>query len=523
MSNELIVPVLSFKEKAQIISNPEKMYELKKLYSLPLVESCLHFVNNFVFTYDPRNKNDKVIPFKLFKKQTDFFYWLWERYVNQEDAAIDKCRDVGATWCFIAFATWIMLFQKNAAVGIYTFKATECHRAGDPATLFGKVEFILGNLPSFFRQSIDSKNMFFHNTETGSSIAGASGENPFRGDRKSIIFSDECAFYEQADKIEASMSEASPCKIYVSTHAGTDTIFFQKTSSGAIPVFVFEWYDNPMHNQAWFDKRKEKAELEGTMHIFQREILRNAHASIASVLIPSIWVNAAKRVTAELRGRKIVSVDVADEGTDTNACFCFDGNMPVDIDEWSTDDPNESARRVFFRAVDFGADEIRYDCIGVGAGLKAGFNSILEELQKEPEKNKKALAMKIIGWSAAGSVVRPDDSDYGYVQEGDKTNGDIFENSKAQAYFKVRNEFLQTFYCSEGKNHDATKVINFKHIVEHRLFNKFVNEMSQPIQRLSSRGKVLVDKKGKSSKSPNLADAYMIGRAEIEYVGSVWD
>jgi phage terminase large subunit len=514
---------LTWQEKISIINDTEKLKALKELYSLPMIESCIHFINNFVYTYDPRNKNEKITPFYLFKKQEEFIKWLWDRYKKLEDGAVDKCRDVGATWCFIAFSTWLLLFQKESAVGLYTYKATECDNAGNPATLFGKIELILNNIPLYFKKDIISKNMYILNEFNGANIAGSSGDNPFRGDRKSIIFQDECAFYEQADKIEGAMSEASNCKIYVSTHAGTDTVFYNKVTSGAIPVFIFEWYDNPKHNQEWFDKKKQKAEQEGTMHIFQREILRNALASIASVLIPSIWVNAAKKITQELPGKKIVSVDVADEGTDTNALFCFDGNMPIDIDEWSTDDPNVSARKAFFKAVEFGAEEIRYDCIGVGAGLKAGFNSIIEELRKDPKKNEKALKIKIIGWSAAGKVVRPDDNDYGEALSGDKTNNEIFENAKAQGYFKIRNEFLHTYYCMNNEKHDTNKVINFKYIVSHKLFNKFTNEISQPVQRLSARGKIIVDKKGKNSKSPNLADAYMIGRAELEFVGSIWD
>jgi hypothetical protein len=538
--------ILTYKEKIEIIQDKERLFEYQKRYMLPTVEACIDFILNWVDTFDPRNEMDKVLPFHLFDKQIEFIRWLWQRYKNQEDGVVDKCRDIGATWCFIAFSMWMLLFQKNISIALFTFKATECDRSGDISTLFGKCDFILEKLPKMFIENVISKNMHIRNEALNSDIVGASGDNPLRSNRRSIIFKDESAFYEQAEKIDAAVSESSNCKIDVSTHAGTDTVFYNKVTSGAIPVFTFDWYDNPKHTQEWFDKKKAKALAEGTFHIFQREILRNAQASIASVLIPSEWVNTSKTCTVELRGKKIVTLDVADEGFDTNALCVIDGNVPVDLDEWQTDDPNISARKVFYKALEFDADEIRYDCIGVGAGVKAGFNNILEELNKrqselelliektynneehktalqnEFNRNAKALKIKIIGWAASGAVLRPDDCDYGDKNDNDKTNGELFENAKSQAYFKIRNEFLQTYYQSNNQQHNPDKLICFKHIQEHRLFNKFLNEISQPIQKLSARGKILIDKKG-SGKSPNLAEAWLIGRAEIEFNLSIWD
>ncbi len=515
--------MFSEKEKLQIINDKEKLFEIKKFYSIPLIESCIDFINEWVFIYDPWNENDKVLPFHLFNKQEEFLCWLWDRYKKREDGAVDKCRDVGATWTFVAFSIWILLFQKNISIAFFTFKALECHRIGDISTLFGKANFILDRLPKEFKEDVESKLMYLRNKETNSDIVGAAGDNPLRSNRRSIIFKDESAFYEQAEMIDAAMSESSNCKIDISTHAGTNTVFYNKVTSGALPVFIFDWYDNPIHTQEWFDKRKKKALLEGTYHIFQREILRNAQASIASVLIPSEWVNSSKQCEIRLTGKKIVSLDVADEGTDTNALCSIDGNVLMDLDEWQTPDPNVSARKTFFKAVEVGADEIRFDCIGVGAGVKAGFNSIIEELQKDPDKNQKALNIRIIGWSAAGKVIRPKDNDYGDRGEGEKTNEELFENAKAQAYFKIQNEFLHTFHYINNEKYDETKLICFKDVMSHRLFNKFVNELSQPIQKLSARGKTLIDKKGKG-KSPNLADCYMIARAELEpELASSWD
>ena len=538
--------LLSYKDKIEIMCNQERLFEYKKRYMLPTVEACLDFINNWVFTFsfDP-DKKEKIVPFLLFPKQIEFINWLWDRFKKREDGAVDKCRDIGATWCFVSFAMWILLFLRNESISFFTFKASECDRSGDISTLFGKCDFVLERLPKLFIENVISKNMHIQNLAFNSEIVGVSGDNPTRSNRRSIIFRDEAAFYEQAEKIDNAMSEASACKIDISTHNGTNTVFYQTVTSGAVPVFIFDWWDNPIHTQEWFDKKKAKALLKGTYNQFRQEILRDPHAMSENILIPNDWVNCAKQVEIELTGKIIVALDVADTGIDTNALTCVNGNVLLDIDEWQSDDPNVSARKTFYKALDIGADEIRYDCIGVGAGVKAGFNNIIEEirkrhseletliylekdidkkqsLQNEFKKIEKALKIKILGWAASGAVLRPDDCDYGDKQDNDKTNGELFENAKSQAYFKIRNEFLNTFYYINNQKHDNTKLICFKRVINHHLFNKFINEISQPIQKLTARGKIIIDKKG-DGKSPNICESWLIARAEVDLHLSVWD
>lgn len=511
---------ISYKERLKTKTDQNLLLQYKKLYSIPYneVESCIDFINRFCWTYDPRLPKSKTIPFELYPKQVDFIIWLFERYKKQEDGCVDKCRDVGATWCFIAFSIFLLLFRNNTSIAFFTFKASECHTIGKMGTLFEKANFIIENLPELFKGPIETKLMLITNHQTKSVIVGASGDNPLRGDRQTIIFKDESAFYEQAESIEAAMSKSSDCKIDISTHAGTNTLFYQKTISGEIPMFTFDWWENPKHNQEWFDKEKKKYYANGLIHIFKREIERNPLASVENILIPAEWTHSAKVCDKIITGKKISSLDVADEGTDMNAQIIFDGNTPLFLDEWSSPDPNETARRAFWNAVKYNCDEFRYDNIGVGTGIKAGLNIILEELNKNVIKNAQILKMNIIGWSASGKVVRPDDFDY----DEKRPNKDFFENAKAQAYYKIRDEFLHTYHYQNRQPHDSSKLINFSKIIDHPLFIKLMAELSQPLQKLSASGKIIIDKKAKS-KSPNLADAYMIGRAEIVLFISVWD
>lgn len=61
------------------------------------------------------------------------------------------------------------------------------------------------------------------NPENGAVIVGEAGDNIGRGNRTSIYFKDESAFYEHPDTIDAALSQTSNCKIDISTPNGDST------------------------------------------------------------------------------------------------------------------------------------------------------------------------------------------------------------------------------------------------------------------------------------------------------------
>jgi hypothetical protein len=492
---------------------PDKYF---KAYQYPTVDACIDFINRFVFTYDPRQKYKKI-PFFLYPRQEEFIQWLWDLYMKRQNGVCDKARDVGASWGFIAFSVWLMLFQVNTSIGIFSFKADSVDKIGDISTLFGKIRFILDNLPALFIEGIKSNYFYIRNSTTNSDISGASGDNPGRGDRRSIYFKDESAFYERAEVIEAALSETSDCIIDISTHQGTNTLFYQKVSSGAIPVFIFEWFSNPNHTQEMYNVKRQAALDQGLIHIFQREIDRNPGASIENVVVPTEWVRSALQDKIIITGKRISALDVADGGVDTNAQCIMDGNQLISITEWGdTQDVTATSERAFWTAVDNDCVEFRYDNIGVGADVRGAVRKIKEAIEAIPEaertdRQKKALDMKIVGWSAAGKVIDPIESD-----TGDKRNDELFENAKSQAYWRVRFQFFNTWRYANGKDCDQSQVISFAKLAGQAIINKFMNEISQPQKDTSASGKIIINKKPKGTKSPNMMEALIIARAKIE-------
>lgn len=530
---------ISWNERARIVNDPQEVKKYYNAYHYGCAEAAIDFISRFCFTMDPRKLTDRVLPFELFKKQEEYITWLWNRYIGREDGVVDKCRGVGMSWMNSAFAVYLLIFQFSVTVSMFSYKAEEVHTLKDIDTLIEKCIFIIDKLPSLFRSDIEHKHMRINNNKNGSIIAGKSGLDAGRGGRSSIFFLDECSKYPNAESIEAAVSQNALCKIWGSTHHGTNTLFYRKTTSGANPVFVIDWWEIPLFDQAWYDKEKEKAEAEGTMHVFQQEVERNAGASVENVVVPFDWVSAAMRNKVRVTGKRISGLDPASEGGDTHGFCIVNGNCIEYAIESGEGDPGDATDRYFWLSIEKECDEFRYEPNGVGVGVAQRLKEILIkaktekaelelkvskskdkeeilEMESEIKRFQKALDITIIAWNPGGAVIRPNETDY-----ADKKNSEFFENAKAQAWWKVRDEFLQTFRAVNGKDHDESALISFPDEMTLKL-NKLTQEVSQPQYKPSKSGKTMIDKKPKGTKSPNIGDAYMFCRAEVEIEWQSW-
>jgi hypothetical protein len=159
------------------------------------------------------------------------------------------------------------------------------------------------------------------NPENGAAIVGEAGDNIGRGNRTSIYFKDESAFYERPQAIDAALSQTSNCKIDVSTVNGNGNPFYQKRHSGKIPVFTFHWRDDPRKDAAWYQKQRDTLDPV----IVAQEIDIDYNASVADSWISGDSIAAAQnngpaQVTAI--GKWRVGVDAAHFGDDESIIHC---------------------------------------------------------------------------------------------------------------------------------------------------------------------------------------------------------
>ena len=222
-------------------------------------------------------------------------------------------------------------------------------------------------------------------------------------------------------------------------------------------------------------------------------------------IIKPVWIESAvdahKRLNFAASGRKIVGFDVADDGADANAICFAHGSVVLGLEEWRGEDVIKSALRTHSKAVEWQADEIVFDSIGVGAGVKAKYREI--------ETNQ----INCIGFNAGAAVFNPDS----FYTQG-KKNGDMFANIKAQAWWQLRDRFYKTYRAIKyGDVYPVDEMISLSSDIPDLDYLKA--ELSRPRVDYDNNGKVRVESKKDMRKrgipSPNKADALVMCFAPI--------
>lgn len=507
-----------------MVDKPELIIGAKEYYSDPA--NWAEFVEHWMITYDPRNSKNKdlpaTLPFVFFPRQREFFDFLISCWQDGESGLVEKCRDMGATWECCSFSVCMWLFSEGSAVGFGSRKEQLVDKIGDPDSIFQKIRMLLDGIPSFFlpegyNSKVHCSYMKVINPQNGSTITGEAGDNIGRGGRKSIYFKDESAHYERPELIEAALGDNTDCQIDISSVNGTANVFARRRKNGIVwdgktiiepgvtRVFVFDWRDHPLKTQEWYDKRRNKAEREGLLHIFAQEVDRDYAAAVEGILIPAQWVQAAvdleKRfpMLAGMRNGKILSaLDVADEGGDLNSQADRQGITLIGLDKWAEGDTGQTADKAVMRCRMINAEELQYDCIGVGAGVKAETNR-LQRLNKLP------VRLKVIPWNAGGALINPN----GHSIPGDiesPLNKNLYGNLKAQGWWNLRIRFEKTWrYVNKGVHYPVSELINIPSDTPY--FHDLLSELSQPTYGQNGSGQIIVNKKPDGTRSPNLADS----------------
>lgn len=325
MVNEIWPPDYDavYKERSErlerIRKDPAILSGLKEYYKDHPVE----FITDWGMTFDPRNAEigqPAIMPFLLFAKQAEFIQWLMDRWLGREDGLAEKSRDMGVSWLCVAFACWMFLFRPGAVAGFGSRKEEYVDDLNDPKSLFWKARQFINLLPVEFRpKKWDPKKhapfMTLTNPENGAAIVGESGDNIGRGNRTSIYFKDESAFYDRPETIDAALSQTSNCKIDVSTPNGNGNPFYRKRHSGKVKIFTFHWRDDPRKGPDWYAKQQN--ELDPV--VLAQEVDIDYNASTSDSYISGELVEDAQRLgpaDVEVNGPWIIGVDAAHMGDD---------------------------------------------------------------------------------------------------------------------------------------------------------------------------------------------------------------
>ena len=219
---------------------------------------------------------------------------------------------------------------------------------------------------------------------------------------------------------------------------------------------------------------------------------------VEATFIPGEWVEAAIDACAKLgirpTGEKVAGLDVADGGKDRSA-LCIRYGVFVDLCKSRSDLLADGAGACAYAlATQNGCQRLLYDNIGVGAGAAAALRGKTD--------------IKVQGWNAAGAVVNPTQK-----YQGTRANQDFFANAKVQAWWALRDRFLETLKASRGEACDADAIISLSAAIEE--LRELKSELSQVTYTYNAAGKVLVNKAPDGHASPNRADSVMIAFAPV--------
>jgi hypothetical protein len=470
------------------------------------------FINDWGVTFDPRNLARGLpakIPFVLFPKQREWVDWvvndLWR---NNKDGLTDKSREIGVSWLACATLSSLAILHKGFIGGFGSRKLEYVDKSGDPKSLFWKAREFLDNLPLEFRAGW-SRDTDAHCRITfpltGSALTGEAGDNIGRGDRTSITVVDEAAYIEHPDAVDAALSQTTRCRIDVSSAHGMGNPFARKRHTWpSEQIKTIHWRDDPRKDDAWYQEQCARYDP----IVVAQEIDINYMASVAGILIPSVWIQAAidldKRLGIEMSGSLKCSLDVADEGPDKNAWTAARGMKVLGSEEWSGEASNlfRSLQRAFRLCDEIGSADLVYDADGMGASIRGDAEMINETRDRK---------IKTYPFHASGKVEYPERED---VQG--RLNQDHFMNIKSQKWWKLRCLFENSFKLSERLKENGGTLLDTPEenyiVLDSSMpyLTQLQQELAQVIYGHTITGKLQIIKAEKGMASPNRADSLMM-------------
>lgn len=333
-----------------------------------------------------------------------------------------------------------------------------------------------------------------------------------------LIVTHNSAHYERPESIEAALMENTRVQIDISTVNGVGNVFDRKRQAGIewVPgrtdypqgqtrVFVLDWRDHPLKTEEWHRNRERDARANGLLHLFRQEVDRDAAASLSGIIIKPEWINAAVDAHIELGfgdiGGWSGGFDPYDEGGDLHALSFRKGVVLEYAEDWGDGDTGDATRQVIKQTLGRAPVAIQYDCIGIGAGVKAEANRLKAD-KKLPQ------GVDFLPWDAGSAVVRPKER----VVPGDQnspTNEDFYYNLKAQGWWSLARRFEKVYRMKvEGIKYPSAELISLSSKLPK--LHQIKRELSQPVMKKSGDLRLVVDKAPAGTRSPNIADSIMM-------------
>jgi hypothetical protein len=211
-------------------------------------EDCCYYVNNFVWTYDPKDHpDDPVVPFALWPFQVDLIN-VWTQKLGRADRHIKKSRQIGASWLIASVVDWFCRNKPYQNFILASRVENLVDRRGDPASLMWKFDFIEDHLPDFLKCADRTRRkLHIGYGRPGNSVINGSSTNQdlARGATPTAIILDEFAAVENGHEILRSTQLATRSRFFISTPKGAGTAFYDLERNSEIERDKVYWWQHP--------------------------------------------------------------------------------------------------------------------------------------------------------------------------------------------------------------------------------------------------------------------------------------
>lgn len=471
------------------------------------------FFNDWIWGYDSRNIPIGLpasTPFILRPRQIEYVRWLEAREENQEDGIVEKSREEGFSYLTLGYFLHHWLFQTGFSAVAGSYKEDKVDKLDNPDCLLWKFRDMLYRLPGWMRpegfsRDRDDNFMRIVNRVNGCTMKGEVGKNMGRGGRATIFLIDEWAHVETQESVEMATSETSRVRIKGSTPFGIGDRFYQDRHSGKHPVFTFNWRDNPDKNWTadvdgetvypWYEKQKEKKDAV----TLAQEVDIDYAASAEGVVIQGRWIQAALQIELAEGTKNVSGLDVSEDGGDRTIYANRRGGVVTRLEDVHGT-PSSKGHTVIEMTNADGAGELFYDRLGVGAGITSSV--------KDKEDD---LPFKVAG---VANSEKPTPNTF--EDQPKVLNTERFNNAAAENWWALRLRFFRTWERVElGVNHADEDCVSLPND------SVLIAQLAQPTYTKNSKDKIVVNKHGNGTQSPDRAEAVMyafwIGKPEVDY------
>jgi hypothetical protein len=489
------------------------------------------FINNWLWLHEPRMANLKnskgegmspKLPFVMYGGQQRVVEEIQFCYEKQLDFIIAKSREAGISWGAMAWVLHKWLFTGGYTAGIASEKEVLVDDKGSNKPLFGKVRYMLYELPSIWRptpyrrnekKGTSGKNNPFDNMlklinpDNGSEILGQVGESIGEGGRFSSFIIDEEQNLSNPDNVNRALESTTNCRGAIGTSRGMNH-FGQKWADGIARRISVMWHEDPrkvgnryttrLENET-YDKDIPKdcywrlyteARLKSQPEVLAQAYDMDWQASVTNLCIEPKWIEAAVEFKLPEGGHddNTAGFDVAGGGSNSSVYISGTGNKIDRIEEVRMNEVVQNIWAAHRYAVEDGVTSLQYDKQAIGESM---YGTIMDGDVEVPYQ-----LVGVAGNDPASSKLIPD--------EGTAANK-IYRNKRSEIWNHLRILFRNTYmHVTEGMEFEADQMIS---IPNHP---KLKEQLAYPKRELKGgRWKIesKEDMRSRGLKSPDFADA----------------